>query len=65
VKTGVQAIYKFLKIMDSGAFPGPDPGFAGMTGNLNFRVFKGPSLFKHPRLNPSLPPFTKGRNSPL
>jgi hypothetical protein len=31
VKTGVQIICTRLKILDSGACPGPDPGFAGMT----------------------------------
>jgi hypothetical protein len=31
VKTGVQRVYKVLKRLDSGACPGPDPGFAGMT----------------------------------
>jgi hypothetical protein len=31
VKTGVQEVLKGLKILDSGACPGPDPGFAGMT----------------------------------
>jgi hypothetical protein len=30
VKTGVQRVYKVLKRLDSGACPGPDPGFAGM-----------------------------------
>jgi hypothetical protein len=31
VKIGVQGVYKLLKLLDSGACPGLDPGFAGMT----------------------------------
>ena len=38
MKTGVQGIYKPLKILDSGACPGPDPGFAGMTEKGIFRL---------------------------
>jgi hypothetical protein len=29
--TGVQVFYKTVNKLDSGACPGPDPGFAGMT----------------------------------
>jgi hypothetical protein len=29
--TGVQAFYKSMNKLDSGACPGTDPGFAGMT----------------------------------
>jgi hypothetical protein len=43
VKTGVHSIYKSLKRMDSGACPGLDPGFAGMTKNHLFRVFTNSS----------------------
>jgi hypothetical protein len=31
VKTGVQCFCNPLKSLDSGACPGPDPGFTGMT----------------------------------
>jgi hypothetical protein len=39
VETGVQTIYNYLKKLDSGACPGPDPGFAGMTKNRISRPF--------------------------
>jgi hypothetical protein len=39
VKTGVQGTYSWWKELVSGACPGPDPGFAGMTGNLTFLLF--------------------------
>jgi hypothetical protein len=39
VKTGVQGINNDSKIRDSGACPGPDPGFAGMTGKRISRLF--------------------------
>jgi hypothetical protein len=44
VKTGVQEIWNKLKILDSGACPGPDPGFAGMTGKGGFRFLAKPSI---------------------
>jgi hypothetical protein len=34
--TGVQKIQSELKRLDSGACPGPDPGFAGMTEKTVF-----------------------------
>jgi hypothetical protein len=34
-----------LRLMDPGACPGPDPGFAGMTQNANFGLFTSPSMF--------------------
>ena len=43
VKTGVPRIYNCLRTLDSGACPGPDPGFAGMTGKRIFRLFTGSS----------------------
>jgi hypothetical protein len=43
VKTGVQRIYNPLKRLGSGACPGPDPGFAGMTQKGIFRLFAKPS----------------------
>jgi hypothetical protein len=49
VKTGVQGIYNSLKKLDSGACPGPDPGFAGMTGNPNFRLFTRSSRLEIPQ----------------
>jgi len=39
-KAGVQNI---LKLRDSGACPGLDPGFAGMTNSMEFRVFTNSS----------------------
>ena len=30
---------KYLGLLDSGACPGPDPGFAGMTEKLAIRTF--------------------------
>jgi hypothetical protein len=42
VKTGVQGIYNYSKILDSGACPGLDPGFAGMTGKRIFGLFTKP-----------------------
>ncbi len=33
VKTGIQS---FQLVLDSGACPGPDPGFAGVTARENF-----------------------------
>jgi hypothetical protein len=45
VKTGVQRIYSYGKGLDSGACPGPDPGFAGMTEKRLFRLFTKPSIF--------------------
>jgi hypothetical protein len=47
VKTGVQGIDKFLKILGSGACPGPDPGFAGMTEREIFGLFTEPSKIVH------------------
>jgi len=44
VKTGVQRIYGYRKGLDSGACPGPDPGFAGMTEKRLFRLFTKPSI---------------------
>jgi len=44
VKTGVQRIYNYLKELDSGACPGPDPGFAGMTERRIFRLFTNSSF---------------------
>ena len=35
----LQGLYNLLKILDSGACPGPDPGFAGMTEKGLFRLF--------------------------
>jgi hypothetical protein len=43
VKTGVQGIYNYSKILDSGACPGLDPGFSGMTGKRIFGLFTKPS----------------------
>jgi hypothetical protein len=43
VETGVQRIYDDLKRLDSGACPGPDPGFAGMTKNRISGFFTKPS----------------------
>jgi hypothetical protein len=44
MKTGVQRIYNYLKELDSGACPGPDPGFAGMTENRIFRLLTNSSI---------------------
>jgi hypothetical protein len=46
VKTGVQRIHNCLRTLDSGACPGPDPEFAGMTGNRIFRLFTKSSEVK-------------------
>jgi hypothetical protein len=43
VKTGVQLRGNELNLLDSGACPGPDPVFAGMTNKGNFGVSKKPS----------------------
>jgi hypothetical protein len=43
VETGVQGIHDPLKKLDSGACPGLDPGFAGMTEKGIFRLFARPS----------------------
>jgi hypothetical protein len=39
VETGVQKIHNYLKGLDSGACPGPDPGFPGMIEERLFRLF--------------------------
>jgi len=39
VETGVQIICIYLKNLDSGARPRPDPGSTKMTETLNFRLF--------------------------
>jgi len=39
VETGVQESCNYLKELDSGACPGPDPGSAGMTEKRKFRLF--------------------------
>jgi hypothetical protein len=44
VETGVQFHENELNLLDSGACPGPDPGFAGMTKKGNFGVFSFQSL---------------------
>jgi hypothetical protein len=36
VKTGVQVACNYMKALDSGACPGHDPGFAGMTRKWAF-----------------------------
>jgi hypothetical protein len=41
-KAGVQ---NFLELLDSGACPGPDPGFAGMTDRFEIRLFTRPSFW--------------------
>ena len=46
VKTGVQCCRNALKSLDSGACPGPDPGFTGMTILGHFRLFTRPSRIK-------------------
>jgi hypothetical protein len=43
VKTGVQRIFVWWKELDSGACPGPDPGFAGMTNKPAPCLFATPS----------------------
>jgi len=42
--TGVQKIHNNLETLDSGACPGPDPGFAGMTVKGVSRLFTKPSM---------------------
>jgi hypothetical protein len=39
METGVQGTYNWWKELDSGACPGPDPGFARMTEIRLFRLF--------------------------
>jgi hypothetical protein len=39
VETGVQGSCNYLEELDSGACPGPDPGFAEMTKMGSFRLF--------------------------
>jgi hypothetical protein len=41
VKTGVQVFRSYLNKLDSGACPGPDPGFAGMTKKMSFDFLRG------------------------
>jgi hypothetical protein len=43
VETGVQLHGKKLNLLDSGACPGPDSGFAGITKKGNFGLFAKPS----------------------
>jgi len=56
VETGVQGSCNYLEERVSGACPGPDPGFAGMTKMGSFRLFTRSStmplfdLFKGPLL---------------
>jgi hypothetical protein len=44
VKTGVQDIYKILKLLDSGNCLGSDPGFAGMTPKGIFRLLRNQKI---------------------
>jgi hypothetical protein len=45
VKTGVQRLDNPLGKVDSGACPGPDPGFAGMMNSTEFRILTSLSIW--------------------
>jgi hypothetical protein len=45
VETGVQKIFKYLKLLDSRACPGPDPKFAGMMEKGVFTHLTRPPKF--------------------
>jgi hypothetical protein len=48
VQIGVPKIYNELKRINSGACPGPDPGFAEMTKKRIFRIFTNSSFLTAP-----------------
>ncbi len=39
VKTGIQKFQRVTKTLDTGACPGPDPGFTGVTTFYEFILF--------------------------
>jgi hypothetical protein len=52
VETGVQLRDNEMNLLDSRAWPGPDPGIAGMTKKGNFEFFTVSSMNRKARFDP-------------